>query len=420
MQAATKSVNVRALQVKYVAGLTIIALLALANFFAFSGLVEAEQATAAIINIGGRQRMLTQKVALLSLRLTDTDDGEVRNVIRTEMRHTISQMEAAHLGLLYGNPDLGLPGNLSPGVREMLFDPPYSINDQLTAYLREVMILANVPDDELLSQGYRQARIVASSAELVDYMNQLVNRLQGESEARQRKINGMGAAGLSVMLLVLIFEFLFIFQPAARAISREAEQLAAANAELTRLSNVDGLTGVANRRLFDDFFVAEWQRAVRAKQSLTVIMADVDHFKLFNDTYGHQAGDECLRQVASALSGGIQRATDLVARYGGEEFAVILPDIDAGGAATVAERLRAAVEGLGIPHAASPVGPVVTISLGAATVRPDAGGMPLAVIAQADMALYRAKQQGRNRVVLEADRQDNKPKEGKQWIRKNS
>ncbi len=413
MQAVAKSVDVRSLRIRYIAGLTIIAVLALVNFFALNSLIESENATAAIINVSGRQRMLTQKAALLSLRLTDTDSGELRNLIRIETHHTVSQMEAAHRGLLYGDPALGLPGNLPPGVRAMFFDPPYSIEDKLTAFLREVTMLATVPDSELETQYYRQARIVAAAAELVDYMNQVVDRLQGESEAKQREINGVGAAGLSVMLLVLIFEFLFIFQPAARAISLEAEQLAAANAELTRLSNVDGLTGVANRRLFDDFFVAEWQRAVRSKQPLTVIMADVDHFKLYNDTYGHQAGDECLRQVASALSGGIQRATDLVARYGGEEFAVVLPDTDAGGAVAVAERLRAAVEGLGIPHAASKVRPVVTVSLGAASVLPEADGQPLAVIARADQALYKAKQLGRNRVVTEADQENDKPQEGK-------
>ncbi|HWQ61902.1 MAG TPA: diguanylate cyclase, partial [Negativicutes bacterium] len=207
------------------------------------------------------------------------------------------------------------------------------------------------------------------------------------------------AAVLFAMIVVLVLEALFIFQPAALTIRRETDNLAAANRELQRLSNSDGLTGIANRRLFEDFLGQEWQRAIRQREALTLVMIDVDNFKYYNDTYGHQAGDECLRRVADVLRANVKRTTDLIARYGGEEFVAVLPATDAVGAAEVAESLRAAVEALAIPHTASSVSDVITVSLGAATVFPGPGDSPTDIVAMADQAMYQAKQQGRNRVV---------------------
>lgn len=174
--------------------------------------------------------------------------------------------------------------------------------------------------------------------------------------------------------------------------------LEAANEKLEQLSFLDGLTNIANRRRFDEFLAGEWRRAVREGVPLSLIFIDIDFFKAFNDHYGHEAGDEVLRRVATALSGILNRPADLVARYGGEEFVAVLPGTDAKGAAFIAERLRAAVEGLGIPHAASPVAPHVTVSLGVATLVPLRGSAPEALLAAADQALYQAKREGRNRV----------------------
>lgn len=175
-----------------------------------------------------------------------------------------------------------------------------------------------------------------------------------------------------------------------------------ANRELTRLSAVDGLTGIANRRCFDDTLQREWRRAARRRVPLALLLADIDHFKEFNDRYGHQSGDECLKHVAGALAARLNRPTDLVARYGGEEFAVILPETDAAGACRVAEAMCRAVEAARIGHARSPTGPVVTISIGGAAVVPPDGNVDgmLALLRQADEALYAAKARGRNRFVL--------------------
>jgi len=185
-----------------------------------------------------------------------------------------------------------------------------------------------------------------------------------------------------------------------RELEASQKELAAANAELARLSLTDGLTGVANRRHFDQRLRDEWARATRDGTPLALLLADVDHFKRYNDTYGHQLGDRCLALVAGALREHSGRASDLVARYGGEEFAVLLPNTDLDGAAAVGERLRAAVAALAIPHNASSAGPIVSLSLGAATTHPVLEIAETTLIATADDALYRAKEAGRNRVAL--------------------
>jgi diguanylate cyclase (GGDEF)-like protein len=167
---------------------------------------------------------------------------------------------------------------------------------------------------------------------------------------------------------------------------------------LRELAFVDGLTGVANRRRLDEALAAEWRRGRRAGAPLALLMIDLDHFKRFNDHYGHQAGDACLQTVASVLAAGLHRPYDLAARYGGEEFACLLPETDAAGACAMAEELRRQVWALAVPHADSPTAPAVTISVGVAAMVPDEHGSPHELVARADRALYEAKAAGRNRV----------------------
>ncbi|WP_338431622.1 diguanylate cyclase domain-containing protein [Synechococcus elongatus] len=177
-------------------------------------------------------------------------------------------------------------------------------------------------------------------------------------------------------------------------------QLAAANQQLLRLAQSDGLTGLANRRCFDQSLVTEWNRALRDQQALGLILIDVDFFKQFNDTYGHQAGDDCLKAVATALQKVVARPADLIARYGGEEFVALLPNTPAQGVLHLAEAMRSAVEQLKIPHQGSRVRPWVSLSLGATAWIPDPQQAPDLLVAAADQALYRAKESGRDRVCL--------------------
>ncbi len=184
------------------------------------------------------------------------------------------------------------------------------------------------------------------------------------------------------------------------ALTRELEQR---NTELARLSAVDGLTGVSNRRSFDNALDVEWRRAARERTELSLIMIDVDYFKRYNDAYGHLAGDDCLRQVARALVQAVHRPADCVARYGGEEFAVLLPATSHGGALVVAEALRVAVSALQLDHRASDVADHVTLSLGVATLQPAPGSVSTDLITHADGALYAAKRSGRNRACGSSD-----------------
>jgi two-component system chemotaxis family response regulator WspR len=189
-------------------------------------------------------------------------------------------------------------------------------------------------------------------------------------------------------------------QAAERELLVLAEQIEATTTELRRVSGLDALTGVANRRFFDGILDKEWARALRSHQPLAVIMADIDRFKLHNDTYGHQAGDECLRQVARVLREGLRRPADVVARYGGEEFAIVLPGVDLAGATAVAERMRQGVQAIKLAHVNAVSGHDVTISLGVAIIVPDTRSSVPMLVAAADEALYRAKAVGRNQVIV--------------------
>jgi len=172
--------------------------------------------------------------------------------------------------------------------------------------------------------------------------------------------------------------------------------------ELGELARKDGLTGLANRRSFDEMLERTWRRTLREGGEMALLLLDIDHFKRFNDSYGHQSGDDCLRTVAAAVDNFGRRPDDLACRYGGEEFAVILGGLGPNTAIAIAEEIRAAVAGLGVPHEASPDG-VVTVSIGVAAAVARVGGsirMPESLLQAADHALYKAKTGGRNRVEL--------------------
>lgn len=187
---------------------------------------------------------------------------------------------------------------------------------------------------------------------------------------------------------------------AYRALRESQQQLLDTNLVLQRLIKSDGLTGLANRRYFDEYLEIEWNRALRDQNELSLLMIDVDYFKAYNDQHGHVAGDEVLRRVGEALRSSCSRATDLAARYGGEEFGVIMPGTAAGGARLQAEKVRRAVEALGIPHELPTPGSAISVSIGIATLRPIQGQIPLSLVIKADAGLYLAKHGGRNQVAM--------------------
>lgn len=181
-------------------------------------------------------------------------------------------------------------------------------------------------------------------------------------------------------------------------VAERTRELEAANRRLEAISRTDGLLGIANRMYFDERLRAEWKLAKRQAQPVALLMMDVDFFKRYNDAYGHLEGDACLRGVARAAAEGLYRPTDVLARYGGEEIVALLPNTDLEGARLVAERIQARLAVRAMPHAASDVADRVTLSIGAASLCPADGGEADDLIQAADMALYRAKRQGRNQI----------------------
>ena len=167
---------------------------------------------------------------------------------------------------------------------------------------------------------------------------------------------------------------------------------------LEHLSSYDGLTGIPNRRRFDEYIKQEWKRSVRESSLLSLIMVDIDHFKLFNDTYGHWAGDDCLKKTAQTLASCLNRPSDLMARYGGEEFAAILPRTDQKGAVFISEKMRKTIEDMKIPNSCSLTSGYLTISIGSATIVPTICTSPYVLINGCDNSLYEAKNNGRNQV----------------------
>ena len=183
----------------------------------------------------------------------------------------------------------------------------------------------------------------------------------------------------------------------SQAIEKKLSDL---NEQLSELAALDSLTQIANRRTFDDFFTREWQRAQRDKQPLSLIIGDIDYFKLYNDSFGHQSGDICLKKVAQAISNTVMRPADLVARYGGEEFAVILPQTPGQNALQVAKTIAREVKKLAIPHPKSQVSDYVSLSLGVSCAIPQSKYTEKQLLVTADKALYQAKNLGRDRSIL--------------------
>jgi diguanylate cyclase (GGDEF)-like protein len=230
-------------------------------------------------------------------------------------------------------------------------------------------------------------------------MDALVKLYAGQSRERTRSLQNLGLTLAGLVLALLALEALFIFRPITQRIRSDMFNLTALAQEMRELSLRDGLTGVYNRRHLDEQLTQEWRRAAREDHELALLLMDIDHFKAFNDLYGHQAGDQALKSVAEAAQCELHRAGDLLARYGGEEFAVVLPRTGLTGALLLAENIRAAVKALAVPNAGSQTSPLLTVSLGVAVARPARQQGPEGLVEAADQALYRAKQAGRDRVA---------------------
>lgn len=297
-----------------------------------------------------------------ALILVADDDPFIRHMLTRYLeREGYQVLEASHgeaaLNLYFHHlPDLVLLDALMPVVDG--FEVCRRLQDLTQGNLAPVLMITGLEDERSVDQAFEIG--------VVDYVTKPINW----AVLRQR-----------VRRLILQH--------------RLEIQLREANYQLQQLTMMDSLTQVANRRRFDEYLLQEWGRGVREHLSLSLVICDIDHFKAYNDHYGHQAGDRCLQEVAKTLNQCISRPADIVTRYGGEEFAVILPNTTLEGATVLSQRLVTAIQQRGLPHNTAPQA-IVTISCGVANVLPRADYLPSDLVFTADQALYQAKAHGRN------------------------
>ncbi len=382
----------------YVLALSLIAVLTFAIFITLHQVILTQTDSARLVNLSGSQRWLSQKASLLSVELIHSTTPEERELLSRDLSLTIEQIQNNNQQLVKGS--LDKPQHLSPQMKSMYFDPPINLQARFERFTSEALALSEEPAHSLTPNNPHFTYLLQNKETLLESLNQIVNQYQKESEDKIKSLQLLVSISGVIILLTLVFLGLNIFRPLTNTLLNERAQLEQANQELSYLSSMDGLTGIANRRQFDQFLVQVWSLASRKKEPITLVMCDIDFFKAYNDHYGHLQGDECLKKVATALKESVKRQGDLLARYGGEEFVVVLPNTDETGGELLAEALRANVEHLEIPHLFSSAAPMVTISLGVAFQYASPTTLPEHLIAAADQALYQAKQTGRNRLVL--------------------
>ncbi|NJR50104.1 MAG: diguanylate cyclase [Leptolyngbyaceae cyanobacterium CSU_1_3] len=303
-----------------------------------------------------------------------------------------------------------LVGNTSAGDSDAFFTTYSTVSGFSPEAMSGVELHANLTS-QILSTVLDRRPLMFTFPEWVEWLA-MVLLSYGGVWVNSRKFARLHRLMLTLLLVLAVLAasywlvtigWWFPVVPAAIAILTSATALTMVEAQrLSVLSSQDELTRLANRRTFNEWLEREWARGVRSQSSLALIFCDVDYFKLYNDTYGHPKGDECLRQIAWAIQQATKRPADLAARYGGEEFVVLLPNTDTQGALQVAKDIQAEVQLLQIDHTGSRVSPFVTLSLGISSVVPSVSTQPELLVKAADLGLYAAKRKGRNQMVSQA------------------
>ncbi len=385
-----RQITGRSLTIAYATALIIVAAMSLASHVMLSQVLEQSQGAASVVNVSGRQRMLSQRIASLSAQLARGDLSA-----RADLDTAIRQFEAAHRALMEGSRDLHLPSAASPELQTIYRGGAHPLDPAVSAFVARARTVAALDPADPGMAAALEPVFAASRAPLLADLDAVVQVHERTSERQMTMLRRMQTASLIVVLLTLVGEALGIFQPMVR-------RIASYSRDLLNIASVDPLTGALNRRSFTERATAELQRARRVGRSAAVLMLDADHFKGVNDRYGHAGGDAVLCALVRTI-GETLRPTDLLGRLGGEEFAVLLPDADLEGARATAERIRQRVADLRV---ADPSGAIAfTVSIGAAACEAEAPSVQSA-LDQADAALYRAKAQGRNRVVTAPPKPD--------------
>lgn len=368
----------------YLIALLIIAAISLCADSVNQKIIARQENTALMVNVAGRQRMLSQRITRIADEVADGSADQTAG--QAEIVALAQRMEAAQQKLVSGDPGRGMLPATSPALRAIYFGDPVHLEQQVNTFLGHARSFAAQPAPTMKAPDLLALRR-AVTAPLLDGLDAAVSEYQTASEQDIRHLRNLMSTLTGLMLAVLLLEALLIYRPLFNRLSETISLL-------VKASTTDFLTGALNRRAFLAAAERGLSRARRNHQPLCLLMADIDHFKRINDTYGHPIGDKMIRHFASCAAGSL-RSTDCVGRVGGEEFAVILPGTTLHGGMLVAERIRerfASTTGA-TARGEQPVTATVSIGLICAS-----GGSLEELLVQADQLLYEAKNLGRNRV----------------------
>jgi len=379
-------ISARRLTRSYIVALSIIAGLTILSHLALAYVVQQNQNAAAIINISGRQRMLSQRIASLAAEYRLGDESAKPPLIAA-----INQFETVENRLSLANRADRSQSFDTLSSRDIYVGGAQSLDVLAVSFVEDARRVAALPPNDPQAAAPLARVFAAARAPLLTKLDDVVSLHKEGAEAVLVELEVVQLVTLALVLLTLAVEGLTIFRPMIRWVIGYT-------GEIVRLATIDPLTEVANRRGFLERFEAERARAARFGRPLCLLMLDIDHFKMINDTFGHDGGDEALRAMAECCRHSL-RTSDFLGRLGGEEFAILLPETDLEGAAYLAERLRAAVQEMTLPFKTPPVG--MTVSVGVVSVGHESGAVQKA-LQEADALMYHAKRSGRNCVVSDA------------------
>jgi len=378
-----KPVSARLLTLYYVTALLIVAGLLIASHIALAYVLHDNAGSAQIINMSGRQRMLSQRISALAaqVRLGDASARPALLGAITEYDTAETTLSAAARAGHGGDAD-------EQALRALYSGGPDSLDLQSQAYLADARMVATLPVGTPAANAALSRLLAAARTRLLGALNEAVNIHEHQSERELYRVELLQWDSLAVVLLTLTIEALMIFRRMIRLI-------VAYTAELVRLVSTDPLTELVNRRGFLEAYALERERARRHRRPLSLLMLDADHFKHVNDTHGHGGGDEVLKSLAETFRRTV-RVTDVVGRIGGEEFVILAPETDLEGAVRLAERLRAQVAGMSVKFREGAIR--VTVSIGVTSIPQDEGEIE-GILHFVDELMYQAKQSGRNCVI---------------------
>ncbi len=391
MTISTNDSAARRIKVRYVIALSLVAALVIAGQVLVQFSLVRQENDAHIINIAGRQRMLSQKIKAHVLTAERETDIERFRARITALKDDLALWQHSHRGLQYGNAMLGLPGQNSVEIKRLFakLKPHFAA---ISSAAGEVVAKGHAESVDYIDLGPEIHTLLRHEGSFLNNMDRVVHVYEKEAAARVTKLQRTEILLMLSALFVLMLEAVFIFRPAMKRIRSTMLELTRASKVFQQLSLRDGLTGIPNRRCFDLIYMREVRRATRNPKSLSIVMIDVDSFKEYNDSYGHQHGDICLTRIARTLREAARRPGDLVARYGGDEFVALLPNTDLQGANKVATAMQNAVEALKIQPPSGNGQGLLTINTGIASAKiTPSKQLSTDLLRVADAALYRAK-----------------------------